>query len=79
MPSQRITIEQLKLYMQEIIQSIPTSATVEDVPEDQKWIIETGFNHSAARWGRHDAIRRNQYTTATTDPTANATESTAAE
>ena len=40
MAQQRITIEQLKDYMHEISQAITTDATVDDVPENQKWVID---------------------------------------
>jgi len=69
MPRSRITIDQLKESMNEIKQTIPVDAKVDDVPDDQKWIIESRFHHVARRWEERVAVTNTQFTATSTTQT----------
>jgi len=71
MSRQRISIEQVKQFLREIAHSIPSDATVDNVPDEQKWIVETGFHLGAKRWIEQDALQHQEHAflmTKTTNP-----------
>ena len=59
-------MDQLKGFINEIKQTIPSHATVDDVPDHQKWIIETRFHHVAARWEERAVLINTQFTATST-------------
>ena len=47
--SHRVSLSELRDLMEEIRVTVPHDATVDQVPNDQRWIIQAGLHHASER------------------------------
>tara|TARA_B100000214_G_C23966662_1_gene628032 strand:- start:1036 stop:1329 length:294 start_codon:yes stop_codon:yes gene_type:complete len=53
MRRQRVTLSDLKSFMEEVSRTVPPDATPDEVPNNQRWIVETGLHHAAERHAQY--------------------------